>query len=190
MEGVGGDGAAEHVEVGGRADTDQLTAGESAAAIKIDVVARREFLLREVEFLQRKDAAAPQRDTQASQPKNGRDSKMSSQPGGNKREIAAAEVISLIDLVNYQEGAVVSRTIVHRPTGTVTLFTFDEGQGLSEHTAPFDALAHVLEGEAEITVSGKPLPTKAGGAVLMPAQQPHALKAVTKFKMLLTMIRV
>ncbi|MBZ5694307.1 MAG: cupin domain-containing protein [Acidobacteriia bacterium] len=114
---------------------------------------------------------------------------MSSQPSGNKREIAAAEVISLIDLVNYQEGAVVSRTIVHRPTGTVTLFAFDEGQGLSEHTAPFDALAHVLEGEAEITVSGKPLPTKAGGAVLMPAQQPHALKAVTRFKMLLTMIR-
>ena len=114
---------------------------------------------------------------------------MSSQPGGNRREIAAAEVIPLIDLVNYQEGAVVSRTIVHRPTGTVTLFAFDEGQGLSEHTAPFDALAHVLEGEAEITVSGKPLPTKAGEAVLMPAQQPHALKAVTRFKMLLTMIR-
>jgi quercetin dioxygenase-like cupin family protein len=114
---------------------------------------------------------------------------MSSQPGGNKREIAAGEVIPLIDLVNYQEGAVVSRTIIHRPTGTVTLFAFDEGQGLSEHTAPFDALAHILEGEAEITVSGKPLPTKAGGAVLMPAQQPHALKAVTRFKMLLTMIR-
>ena len=114
---------------------------------------------------------------------------MSSQPGGNKRAIAAAEVISLLDMVTYQEGAVVSRTIVHRPTGTVTLFAFDEGQGLSEHTAPFDALAHVLEGEAEITVSGKPLPAKAGGAVLMPAQQPHAVKAVTRFKMLLTMIR-
>lgn len=114
---------------------------------------------------------------------------MSSQPGGNKREIAAAEVISLLELVNYQEGAIVSRTIVHRPSGTVTLFAFDEGQGLSEHTAPFDALAHVLEGEAEITVSGKPLPTKAGKAVLMPAQQPHAVKAVTRFKMLLTMIR-
>jgi quercetin dioxygenase-like cupin family protein len=114
---------------------------------------------------------------------------MSSQTEGKKREIAVAEVIPLIDLVNYQEGAVVSRTIIHRPTGTVTLFAFDEGQGLSEHTAPFDALAHVLEGEAEITVSGKPLPTKAGEAVLMPAQQPHAVKAVTRFKMLLTMIR-
>jgi len=127
-------------------------------------------------------------ESQRRQPRRERYS-MSSQPGGNKREIAVAEVIALIDLVNYQEGAVVSRTIVHRPNGTVTLFAFDEGQGLSEHTAPFDALAHVLEGEAEITVSGKPLPTKAGGAVLMPAQQPHALKAITRFKMLLTMIR-
>ena len=114
---------------------------------------------------------------------------MSSQSGGNKREMAAAEAVRLAELVNYQEGAVVSRTIVHRPTGTVTLFAFDEGQGLSEHTAPFDALAQVLQGEAEITVSGKPLPTTAGGAVLMPAQQPHAVKAITRFKMLLTMIR-
>lgn len=114
---------------------------------------------------------------------------MSSQQGGNKREIPVAEAVHLIDLVNYQEGAVVSRAIVNRPTGTITLFAFDEGQGLSEHTAPFDALAHVLEGEAEIVVSGKALPTKAGGAVLMPAHQPHSLKAVTKFKMLLTMIR-
>jgi quercetin dioxygenase-like cupin family protein len=114
---------------------------------------------------------------------------MSSQPSPNKREIPVAEVIPLIDLVNYQDGAVVSRTIVHRPTGTITLFAFDEGQGLSEHTAPFDALAHILEGEAEITVSGKPLATKVGEAVLMPAQQPHAVKAVKRFKMLLTMIR-
>ena len=114
---------------------------------------------------------------------------MSSQPAQTKREIPAAEVVRLIDLVNYQEGAVVSRTLVRGATGTVTLFAFDEGQGLSEHTAPFDALAHLLEGEAEITVSGKPLPTTAGEAVLMPANHPHALKAVTKFKMLLTMIR-
>ena len=82
-----------------------------------------------------------------------------------------------------------SRTLVNRSTGTITLFAFDDGQGLSEHTAPFDALAHLLEGEAEIVVSGKPLPTKAGDAVLMPANQPHSLKALTKFKMLLTMIR-
>jgi quercetin dioxygenase-like cupin family protein len=101
----------------------------------------------------------------------------------------SAEVVPLIDLVNYQEGAVVSRTLAKRATGTVTLFAFDEGQGLSEHTAPFDALAHLLEGEAEIVVAGKPLRAAAGEAVLMPANQPHSLKALTRFKMLLTMIR-
>jgi quercetin dioxygenase-like cupin family protein len=100
-----------------------------------------------------------------------------------------AEVVRLIDLVNYQEGAVVSRTLVNRATGTVTLFAFDEGQGLSEHTAPFDAVAHLLEGEAEISVAAKPLRAAAGEAVLMPANQPHSLKALTRFKMLLTMIR-
>jgi quercetin dioxygenase-like cupin family protein len=114
---------------------------------------------------------------------------MGSQQSQGKREIPIAEVVRVIDLVNYQEGAVVSRTLITRATGTVTLFAFDEGQGLSEHTAPFDALAYLLEGEAEIIVSGKPLPTKAGEAVLMPAHQPHSLKALTKFKMLLTMIR-
>jgi quercetin dioxygenase-like cupin family protein len=101
----------------------------------------------------------------------------------------AAEAVILADLVNYQAGSVVSRTIVKRPMGTVTLFAFDEGEGLSEHTAAFDALAHVLEGEAEIIISGKPIRTKAGEAVLMPANQPHALKAITRFKMALTMIR-
>jgi quercetin dioxygenase-like cupin family protein len=114
---------------------------------------------------------------------------MNSQQTQSKREMPLAEVVRLIDLVNYQEGAIVSRTLVHRTTGTVTLFAFDEGQSLSEHTAPFDALAHLLEGEAEIVVSGKPLLTKAGEAVLMPANQPHSLKAFRKFKMLLTMIR-
>ncbi|HEY6946057.1 MAG TPA: cupin domain-containing protein [Candidatus Acidoferrum sp.] len=114
---------------------------------------------------------------------------MSPQQSQSKREIPAAEVNRLLELVNYQEGAVVSRTLVHRATGTVTLFAFDEGQGLSEHTAPFDALAHLLEGAAEIVVSGKPLLTNAGEAVLMPAHQPHSLKALTRFKMLLTMIR-
>ena len=99
------------------------------------------------------------------------------------------EIARLQDLVSYQEGAVVSRTLISRPTGTVTLFAFDDGQGLSEHTAPFDALAHLLEDKAEIVVAGKPLPTKAGEAVLMPAHQPHSLKALTRFKMLLTMIR-
>ena len=114
---------------------------------------------------------------------------MSSQQGQGKREMPSAEVVRLIDLVNYQEGSVVSRTVVNRSTGTITLFAFDEGQGLSEHTAPFDAIAHVLEGESEITVSGKPLRTTAGAAVLLPANQPHSLKALGKFKMLLTMIR-
>ena len=90
---------------------------------------------------------------------------MSSQQALSKREMPIAEVVSVIDLVNYQEGAVVSRTLVNRATGTVTLFAFDEGQGLSEHTAPFDAVAHLLEGEAEIAVSGKALRTTAGEAV-------------------------
>jgi quercetin dioxygenase-like cupin family protein len=114
---------------------------------------------------------------------------MSSQQPQGKREMPIAEVVRLIDLVNYQEGSVVSRTVVNRGTGTVTLFAFDEGQGLGEHTAPFDAIAHVLEGESEITVSGKPLHATAGDAVLLPANQPHSLKATIKFKMLLTMIR-
>jgi quercetin dioxygenase-like cupin family protein len=115
---------------------------------------------------------------------------MSSQPGqNNKGEMPIAEVVRFTDLINYQEGSVVSRTLVRRATGTVTLFAFDEGEGLSEHTAAFDAVAHLLEGEAEITVSGKPLRTAAGDAVLMPANQPHSLKALSRFKMLLTMIR-
>ena len=114
---------------------------------------------------------------------------MSSQQAQSKREMPIAEAVRLIDLVNYQEGAVVSRTLVNRATGTVTLFAFDEGQGLSEHTAPFDAVAHLLEGEAEIAVAGKPLQPTAGEAVLMPAHQPHSLKALSRFKMLLTMIR-
>jgi quercetin dioxygenase-like cupin family protein len=114
---------------------------------------------------------------------------MRSQEGQNKSEMPVAEVVRLADLVNYQEGSVVSRTIVKRATGTVTLFAFDDGQGLSEHTAAFDAVAHLLEGEAEITVSGKVLRTMTGEAVLMPANRPHSLKALGRFKMLLTMIR-
>jgi len=100
-----------------------------------------------------------------------------------------ARAIKLRDLAEYQEGAVVSRTIIDKKTGTVTFFTFDEGQGLSEHTAPFDALVYLIEGEAEIVISGKPLRVKEGEFVIMPANQPHALRAVTQFKMLLTMIR-
>lgn len=93
-------------------------------------------------------------------------------------------------MVGYQEGAVVSRQITKAEAGNVTLFAFDKDQGLSEHTAPYDALVHVLEGEAEVTIAGKPFHLKAGDAIIMPANDPHALKAIQKFKMLLTMIRM
>mgnify|MGYP001244691876 CR=1 FL=1 len=96
---------------------------------------------------------------------------------------------SLADMISYQSGAVVSRTIIDKNTGTVTLFAFDMGQGLSEHTAPFDALVQVVDGEVEITISGKPFHLRQGEMIIMPANQPHALKAVSNFKMLLTMIR-
>jgi quercetin dioxygenase-like cupin family protein len=100
-----------------------------------------------------------------------------------------AGVNRLADLIDYQKGSVVSRTIIDKKAGTVTLFSFDEGQGLSEHTAPFDALVNVLDGEAEVSISGKPLHLRGGEMTIMPANQPHALKAVKRFKMLLTMIR-
>lgn len=96
---------------------------------------------------------------------------------------------TLVDMINYQQGAVVSKTIIEKNTGTVTLFAFDSGQGLSEHTAPFDALVQVLDGEVEIRISGKPFHLKQGEIIIMPANEPHALKAVSNFKMLLTMIR-
>ena len=104
-------------------------------------------------------------------------------------EKLAGKVVRLADLVDYQDGAVVSREIINKKTGTVTLFAFDKGQGLSEHTAPFDALVYIIGGEADITISGKTLRLKEGEMVIMPANQPHALKAVGRFKMILTMIR-
>jgi len=100
-----------------------------------------------------------------------------------------AEILNLSDMVSYQTGSVVSRQITKADAGNVTLFAFDAGQELSEHTAPFDALIHVVEGEAEIIISGKLFHLKAGEAILMPADEPHAVKATTQFKMLLTMIR-
>ncbi len=103
--------------------------------------------------------------------------------------LPAAQVAEALELVNYQDGAVVSREILKKPTGNVTLFAFDQDQGLSEHTAPFDALVQVLEGEAEITISGEPHELHGGEMILMPAGQPHALKALRRFKMILTMIR-
>jgi quercetin dioxygenase-like cupin family protein len=103
--------------------------------------------------------------------------------------LPGAQVVRTAEFVSYQDGAVVSREITKKPTGTVTLFAFDEGQGLSEHTAPFDALVQVLEGEAEILVSGQPHRLQSGEMMLLPAGQPHALTAIKPFKMMLTMIR-
>jgi len=100
-----------------------------------------------------------------------------------------AKVVELAGMVEYQEGAVVSRTLIKREVGTVTLFAFDAGQALSEHTAPFDALVHVLEGEAEVTLGGTSHRLTQGRAVLMSAHVPHAVRAHQRFKMLLVMIR-
>lgn len=92
-------------------------------------------------------------------------------------------------LVDYQTDAVVSKTLIARPTGIVTLFAFDQGQGLSEHTAPFDAMVSVLDGEAEVIIAGQSHILQAGEMIIMPAGQPHALNAVQRFKMILTMIK-
>jgi quercetin dioxygenase-like cupin family protein len=95
----------------------------------------------------------------------------------------------LEELIEYQKASVVSRTLIDKKVGTVTVFAFDEDQGLSEHTAPYDALVEILDGEVEITISANPLILKKGEMVIMPANEPHALKAISRFKMLLTMIR-
>lgn len=100
-----------------------------------------------------------------------------------------SQVFKLNELVSYQDGSVVSRQITKTDAGNVTLFAFDAGQELSEHTAPFDALVHILDGEAEISISGKPYALTSGDGIVMPANQPHALRGVKRFKMLLTMIR-
>jgi quercetin dioxygenase-like cupin family protein len=100
-----------------------------------------------------------------------------------------SEILNVTQLAETQTGAIVSRQVIKSDNGNVTLFTFDQGQELSEHTAPFDALVHVLEGEAVITISQKPFHLKAGEAIIMPANDPHALKAIKPFKMLLTMIK-
>ncbi len=95
----------------------------------------------------------------------------------------------LVEMVDYQEGSVVSKTLIKKETGTITLFAFDHGQGLSEHTAPFDALVFVLDGEVEIMISEKPYVLKMGEMIVLPVNEPHSLKAIKKFKMMLTMIR-
>lgn len=100
-----------------------------------------------------------------------------------------SQVLPLAELVSYQEGSIVSRQITKSDAGNVTLFAFDSGQELSEHSAPFDALVHILEGAAEVRISGRPFDLSAGDAIILPAGEPHALKAAKRFKMLLTMVR-
>jgi len=100
-----------------------------------------------------------------------------------------AKALSLAGLVEYQEGSVVSRAVLDKPVGTITVFAFDAGEGLSEHTAPYDAFVAILDGEAEITIAGEPHRVAAGEMLIMPAHRPHALRATTRFKMLLVMIR-
>lgn len=99
------------------------------------------------------------------------------------------KVSRLVDMVSYQDGSIVSKEIIKEGTGTVTLFAFDKGQSLSEHTAPFDALVNVLDGQAEIKISGKPFIAKDGEMIIMPANQPHSLQAQERFKMLLVLIK-
>ncbi len=99
------------------------------------------------------------------------------------------EKMKLSDLLAYQQGAVVSKVLLKKKSGNITMFAFSEGEGLSEHTAPFDAFVQVTDGEAEVTISGKPHSLNAGEAIIMPANEPHALKAVSDFKMLLVMLK-
>jgi quercetin dioxygenase-like cupin family protein len=114
---------------------------------------------------------------------------MSQNKNSTEIKFEPAQAVQVGVLVDYQSGTIVSREIVKGATERVTLFAFDEGEGLSEHTSPFNALVQIIEGEAEITISSQPHHVKAGELILMPAQQPHALKALKRFKMVLTMIR-
>jgi quercetin dioxygenase-like cupin family protein len=114
---------------------------------------------------------------------------MSSEKTPQGAESLLGKAANLSQLVAYQAGAVVSRTIIDKKTGTLTLFAFDAGQGLSEHTAPFDAFVQIIDGNAAITISGKDFHLKQGEMIVMPAGQPHSLKALEKFKMMLVMIR-
>jgi quercetin dioxygenase-like cupin family protein len=115
--------------------------------------------------------------------------KMTAEKKPGAAEAHPPQVFHLRDSVSYQEGSIVSREIVGKKTGTVTVFAFDQGQGLSEHTAPLDALVYILDGEAEILISGKTFTPREGEMIIMPANEPHALKATERFKMLLIMIR-
>ncbi len=99
------------------------------------------------------------------------------------------KVLNLNELIDFQKDSVVSRSLLDKEAGTVTLFAFDKGQGLSEHTTPFDALVNIIEGEASVIISGETFQLKKGEMIIMPANEPHALKAIDKFKMILIMIR-
>jgi quercetin dioxygenase-like cupin family protein len=101
----------------------------------------------------------------------------------------SGQAVSLVDQIAYQEGSVVSRTLIDKTSGTVTLFAFDKGQGLSEHKTPFDALVYIIDGEAEIVISGKSRLVKNGEVIIMPASEPHALRGTQRFKMMLVMIK-
>jgi quercetin dioxygenase-like cupin family protein len=114
---------------------------------------------------------------------------MPNDKGAKDVKFKAAEAFPAAALVDYQPGSIVSRELLRKTTGKVTLFAFDADEGLSEHTTPFDALVQVLEGEVEITIAGQPHRVKEGELIWMPANQPHALKALKRFKMMLTMIR-
>ena len=105
------------------------------------------------------------------------------------KEVMTGKALELAALVEYQEGAVVSRTIIDKKTGTVTLFAFDKGEGLSEHTAPFDAFIDIPDGKAEVIIGGEPHTVGSGEMIVMPADKPHSLKAIERFKMLLIMVR-
>jgi quercetin dioxygenase-like cupin family protein len=104
-------------------------------------------------------------------------------------QIPSGEALDLVSLVDYASGSIVSRQLAKNDAGTITLFAFDKGQGLSEHSAPFDAVVQILDGEAELVIGGKLVPAKAGQLVVMPADVPHAVKAPQQFKMFLTMLR-
>lgn len=106
-----------------------------------------------------------------------------------EKESITARVLDLAGLVSYQEGSVVSRTLLDKKTGTITVFAFAEGEGLSEHTAPFDAFVHVIDGNAEISVDGVTHMVNGGEMIIMPANRPHSLRATRRFKMMLVMIR-
>jgi len=107
----------------------------------------------------------------------------------NNNSNISGQAVRLISQISYQEGSIVSRTLIDKTTGTLTLFAFDKGQGLSEHKAPFDAMVYIIDGEAEITISGKSQIVRQGEVIIMPANEPHALRGTQRFKMMLVMIK-